>query len=222
MTITILETPEGVAELAVSEADDQAAVLLLGHGAGGDIDGWDLDLIAHRLPSLGVTVARFRQPYRVAGRRIFNSKPGLDRAWVVALGEVSRRWPKLPLFTGGHSAGSRTACRGFGHGQQGLVLLSFPLHPPGKPAQAKAEDVGAAAGPVLIVQGGNDGFGTPEEVRTALAAVGRDDVRIVELPGAGHSMIATAGTTELQMAERERLLIWSVTAFIEQTLSVRP
>ncbi|HAM45569.1 MAG TPA: hydrolase [Propionibacteriaceae bacterium] len=219
MTITTLETPDGEGELAVSEADDQAAVLLLGHGAGGDIDGWDLDLLAHRLPALGVTVARFRQPYRVAGRRIFNSKPGLDRAWSVALAEVGRRWPSLPLFTGGHSAGARTACRGFGHGQQGLVLLSFPLHPPGKPDQAKAEDVGAAAGPVLIVQGGTDGFGTPGEVRTALASVGRDDVRVVELPGAGHSMVATAGTTADQMAERERLMIWSVAAFIEQVLA---
>lgn len=219
MTITTLETPAGVGELSVSEADGEAAVLLLGHGAGGDIDGWDLDLLAHRLPALGVTVVRFRQPYRVAGRRIFNSKPGLDRAWSAALAEVDRRWPSLPLFTGGHSAGARTACRGFGQGQRGLVLLSFPLHPPGKPDQAKAEDVGAAAGPVLIMQGGSDGFGTPSEVHTALAAVGRDDVRLVELPGAGHSMIATAGTTPDQMAERERLLVWSVAAFIEQVLA---
>lgn len=219
MTITTVETPDGVGELAVSEADDQAAVLLLGHGAGGDIDGWDLDLLAHRLPALGVTVVRFRQPYRVAGRRIFNSKPGLDRAWAVALAEVSSRWPELPVFTGGHSAGARTACRGFGHGQRGLVLLSFPLHPPGKPDQAKAEDVGAAAGPAVVVQGSKDGFGTAAEVRLALATVGRDDVRVVELPEAGHSMIATAGTTPDQMVERERLLIWSVAAFIEQTLS---
>lgn len=219
MTITTLETPDGVAELAVSEADDEAAVLLLGHGAGGDIDGWDLELLAHRLPALGVTVARFRQPYRVAGRRIFNSKPGLDRAWAVALAEVGRRWPSLPVFTGGHSAGARTACRGFGPGQRGLVLLSFPLHPPGKPDQITVEDVGAATGPVIVVQGGKDAFGTAAEVRRALLTLARDNVRVVELPEAGHSMIATAGTTVDQMAERERLLIWSVAGFIEQSLS---
>ncbi len=221
MTISTVETPDGASELAVSLADDPAAVLLLGHGAGGDIDGWDLELLAHRLPALGVTVARFRQPYRVAGRRIFNSKPALDRSWAVALAEVTRRWPSLPLFSGGHSAGARTACRGFAEGQSGLVLLSYPLHPPGKPEQSKVEDLALAAGPAIIAQGTKDGFGTPGEIRAELVKAGRDDVRVVELDGAGHSMAATAGTTEEQMSDRERLLIWSVTGFIEHTLSLR-
>lgn len=219
MTISTVETPDGASELAVSLADDPAAVLLLGHGAGGDIDGWDLELLAHRLPALGVTVARFRQPYRVAGRRIFNSKPALDRSWAVALAEVARRWPGLPLFSGGHSAGARTACRGFAEGQLGLVLLSYPLHPPGKPEQAKVEDLALAAGPAIIMQGTKDGFGTPGEIRAELVKASRDDVRVVELDGAGHSMAATAGTTEEQMSDRERLLIWSVAGFIEHTLS---
>ena len=221
MTISTVETPDGASELAVSLADDPAAVLLLGHGAGGDIDGWDLELLAHRLPALGVTVARFRQPYRVAGRRIFNSKPALDRSWAVALAGATRRWPSLPLFSGGHSAGARTACRGFAEGQSGLVLLSYPLHPPGKPEQAKVEDLALAAGPAIIAQGTKDGFGTPGEIRAELVKAGRDDVRVVELDGAGHSMAATAGTTEEQMSDRERLLIWSVTGFIEHTLSLR-
>ncbi len=220
MTISTVETPDGAGELAVSLADDPAAVLLLGHGAGGDIDGWDLDLLAHRLPALGVTVARFRQPYRVAGRRIFNSKPALDRSWAAALAEVARRWPSLPLFSGGHSAGARTACRGFTEGQRGLVLLSYPLHPPGKPEQAKVEDLALAAGPAIIVQGTKDGFGTPGEISAELVKASRDDVRVIELDGAGHSMAATAGTTEAQMGDRERLLIWSVAGFIERTLSV--
>lgn len=219
MTISTLETPDGASELAFSVAEDAAAVLLLGHGAGGDIDGWDLELLAHRLPVLGVSVIRFRQPYRVAGRRIFNSKPGLDRAWALAVAEVNRRWPRLPLITGGHSAGARTACRGFAEGQAGLVLLSYPLHPPGKPDQAQVEDLALARGPAMIVQGSKDGFGTPAEVRNALVKASRDDVRVVEIDGAGHSLAATAGTTEEQMHDRERLLIWSVTGFIEKLIA---
>lgn len=221
MTISTVETPDGASELAVSQADDPAAVLLLGHGAGGDIDGWDLELLANRLPLLGVTVARFRQPYRVAGRRIFNSKLGLDRAWALALAEVKRRWPTLPLITGGHSAGARTACRGFAEGQAGLVLLSYPLHPPGKPDLAQVEDLALVRGQAIIVQGTKDGFGTPAEIRTALAKASRDDVRVIELDGAGHSLAATAGTTDEQLHDRERLLIWSVAGFIEK-LAVSP
>ncbi len=215
MSITTLETPDGPSELVVDEADEPAAVLLLGHGAGADITGWDVNLLAERLPALGVTVARFRQPYRVAGRKVFSSKPGLDRAWSVALAETGRRWSGLPLFAGGHSAGSRTACRGFGAGQTGLVLLSFPLHPPGQPAKSRIEELIAAAAPTLVVQGSADGFGTPSEVRAALEHGGRTDVRLVELPGAGHSMVPTAATSEAAVAERERLLVWSVSAFID-------
>lgn len=214
MSIATLETPDGPAEMVVAEAAEPAAVLLLGHGAGGDIDGWDLTLLAERLPAVGVTVARFRQPYKVAGRKIYSSKPGLDRAWTVALTAASRRWPELPLIAGGHSAGARTACRGFAAGQAGLVLLSFPLHPPGQPAKSRLEELVAAAAPTLIVQGEKDTFGTAAEVTTALAATERAEVRLVVLPGAGHSMAPTATTGADAIAERERLLIWSVTGFI--------
>lgn len=213
-----LETPDGPAELAIDEADETAAILLLGHGAGGDITGWDLQLLAERLPLLGVTVARLRQPYRVAGRRIFSSKPALDRAWDCALRAVTERWPGLPVFAGGHSAGSRTACRGFAPGQRGLVLLSFPLHPPGRPEKSRIDELADAGAATLVVQGSKDGFGTPDEVRAALAAVGRSDVDLVELSGAGHPLGPTATTAAQQVADREHLLVWSVAAFIESTL----
>jgi uncharacterized protein len=219
MSTSILETPDGPAELVVDPADEPAAVLLLGHGAGGDVDGWDLQLLAERLPALGVTVARFRQPYRVAGRKIFSSKPGLDRAWAVALASARKSWPELPLFTGGHSAGARTACRGFAAGQTGLVLLSFPLHPPGKPDKSRAAELIAAGAPSLIVQGTKDGFGTPDEIRAVLERNGSVDGRVVELVGAGHSLGPTAATTAAQTAERERLLIWSVAGFVEAALT---
>jgi uncharacterized protein len=218
MTTSILETPDGPAELVVDAAEEPAAVLLLGHGAGGDIHGWDLELLAERLPTLGVTVARFRQPYRVAGRKVFSSKPGLDRAWGVALAAARRSWPQLPLFTGGHSAGARTACRGFEPRQAGLVLLSFPLHPPGKPEKSRAEELLLVRAPGLIVQGTKDAFGTPDEIRMTLAAGGLGQFRLVELLAAGHSLGPTAGITPEQTADRERLLIWSVAGFVEGIL----
>jgi predicted alpha/beta-hydrolase family hydrolase len=207
-------TPDGPAELVLDEADEPAAVLLLGHGAGGDVDSWDLALLADRLPTVGVNVARFRQPYRVAGRKVFSSAPGLDRAWQLAVGEVARRWPGLPLFVGGRSAGARTACRGYAAGQSGLVLLAFPLHPPGKPDKSRLSELLAAAAPTLIVQGEKDTFGTPDQVAAALAEAGRADVRLVTMPAAGHTLAPKAKATADEVAAAERLLVWSVTAFI--------
>ena len=73
-TITV-EPPDGPAELILDHAADPRAILLLGHGAGGDVDAWDVSVLAAQLPASGVSVARFRQPYRVAGRKIFSAKP---------------------------------------------------------------------------------------------------------------------------------------------------
>jgi len=212
-------TVDGPAELVLDEADEPAAGLLLGHGAGSDIDGWDLELLASRLPALGISVARFRQPYRVAGRKVFSSKLGLDRGWAAARSAIADAWAGRPLFVGGHSAGARTACRGFTAVESGLVLLSFPLHPPGHPARSRIEELAATGGPALVIQGEKDGFGSPGEVSTALDGAGVDWVRLVGLPGAGHPLRPTAGTTVAAIAERERVLVWSVAGFVSETLA---
>lgn len=211
-----IDTPDGPGELVLDEAESPAAVLLLGHGAGGDVDGWDLGLLASGLPALGVSVARFRQPYRVAGRRISSSRPGLDRSWACALAAVREVWPGLPLFAGGRSAGARVACRGLDADQRGLVLLSFPLHQPGKPEKSRLDELLAVDAPVVIVQGGADTFGTAAEVQ---AAVGdRPSVRLVELPGAPHTLSPTVRTPPEAVEERERALLDAVAAFISNVL----
>ncbi len=214
MSIITVETPDGPAELILDHAADPHAVLLLGHGAGGDVDAWDLSVLAAQLPVSGVSVMRFRQPYRVAGRKIFSVKPALDRAWQVAVTEVGRQAPGVPLFVGGRSAAARTACRGFGAGQAGLVLLAFPLHPPGKPEKSRLEELLAADAPSLIVQGEKDTFGTPDQVRAALTGAGRVDVRLVAMPEAGHTLAPKAKATDEQVAEAERLLVSAVDAFV--------
>lgn len=209
-----MDTPDGPGELVLTPATAPTGLLLLGHGAGSDIDGWDLALLADRLPAHGVSVARYRQPHRVAGRKLPGSTASLDRGWTAALAAVADRWTDLPLVAGGHSAGARTGCRGFGSGQVGVVALSFPLHPPGSPAKSRAAELLGVAGPVLVVQGELDTFGRTEEVRAAIA--GAAQIELVEVPGAQHPLKPAASVPPAQVAARQALIVSAVVNFLSR------
>lgn len=211
-----VDTPDGPGELVVTPADAPAGLLLLGHGAGSDVDGWDLALLADRLPARGVSVARYRQPHRVAGRKLPGSTASLDRGWAAALSAVSDRWPGRPLVTGGHSAGARTACRGFGLGQAGVLALSFPLHPPGAPAKSRAAELLGVAGPVLVVQGELDTFGRAAEMRPVIADARQ--IELVEVPGAQHPLRPAASVPPDQVVAREDLVVAAVVSFLSGLL----
>ena len=217
-----VETPDGPGELVLSKAAAPIAAVLLGHGAGGNEDIWDLALLARELPARGISVARYRQPWLVAGRKVAGPPASLDRAWLPAVVAVRALWAGLPLFVGGRSAGARCACRCFTATEAGLVLLSFPLHPPGKPAKSRVSELADAAGPALVLQGSSDPFGTPSDLARALADVGYAGERIVPVPGATHSLAPTRALPPTRVAEREHLLVESVLAFIAATLDPVP
>ncbi|MCB0912026.1 MAG: hydrolase, partial [Propionibacteriaceae bacterium] len=88
-----VETPDGPVELLLDAAAAPVAALLLGHGAGGGADAWDLDLLARELPASGVSVARYRQPWLVAGRKVAGNPASLDRGWLPALDRARQLWP---------------------------------------------------------------------------------------------------------------------------------
>ena len=70
-TLVEVATPQGPGRFHVREAVEPVALLVLGHGAGGGVDAPDLTALARRLPEQGVTVLRFEQPWRVAGKRVW-------------------------------------------------------------------------------------------------------------------------------------------------------
>ncbi|MFG3307268.1 alpha/beta family hydrolase [Streptomyces wuyuanensis] len=159
----IVETPAGDARITWHPATGRAGVVLaVSHGAGGGIGAQDLRALAAALPAAGVTVALVEQPWRVAGRKVAPAPKTLDTGW-------RGLWPALekkglPIVAGGRSAGARVACRNARElGARAVLALSFPLHPPGKPEKSRADELLGAGVPVLVVQGGNDPFGRPEE-----------------------------------------------------------
>ncbi|NUK39141.1 hydrolase, partial [Streptomyces lunaelactis] len=118
--------------------------------------------IAGVLPADRVTVALVEQPWRVAGKKVAPAPRTLDVGWRGVWPLLEK--PGLPVVSGGRSAGARVACRTAQElGAVGVLALSFPLHPPGRPEKSRAEELLGAGVPTLVVQGGNDPFGKPEE-----------------------------------------------------------
>ncbi|PKV87751.1 alpha/beta family hydrolase [Streptomyces sp. TLI_146] len=158
----LIHTPAGDARITWHRAARARIVLAVGHGAGGGVEARDLQAIAAALPAHRVTVALVEQPWRVAGKKVAPAPKTLDVGWRgvwPALAEAG-----LPVVAGGRSAGARVACRTAAElGAHGVLALSFPLHPPGRPEKSRADELLGAGVPTLVVQGGNDPFGRPEE-----------------------------------------------------------
>jgi predicted alpha/beta-hydrolase family hydrolase len=183
-------TPQGPGRFHVSEAAEPVALLVLGHGAGGGVDAPDLVALGRRLPAEGVTVLRYEQPWRVAGRRVAVRPPLLDEAWLAGLSAVlAAVGDGLPLVTGGRSAGARVACRtADALGAVGVVCLSFPLHLPGRPERSRLPELLTPRVPRLVLQGTRDTFGTATELADQVPPedAGAAGVRVVPLTGADH------------------------------------
>ncbi|MEU6146357.1 alpha/beta family hydrolase [Streptomyces sp. NPDC047081] len=162
MRTEIVGTDAGDARVTWHPAKQARLVLAVSHGAGGGIEARDLQALAAVLPDHGVTVALVEQPWRVAGKKLAPAPKTLDVGWRGIWPAVTK--PGLPVISGGRSAGARVACRtAVDLGAHAVLALSFPLHPPGKPEKSRAEELLGSGVPTLVVQGGNDPFGKPEE-----------------------------------------------------------
>lgn len=161
-TSETVETDAGPARITWHPAKNARLVLAVSHGAGGGIEARDLKALAAELPGHGVTVALVEQPWRVAGKKVAPAPKTLDVGWRGIWPALAK--PGLPVISGGRSAGARVACRTAAElGAHAVLALSFPLHPPGKPEKSRAGELLGAGVPTLVVQGGNDPFGKPEE-----------------------------------------------------------
>nr|WP_234341233.1 alpha/beta family hydrolase [Streptomyces sp. NRRL S-646] len=157
-----VDTGAGPARITWRHAAQPRLVLAVSHGAGGGIEARDLQALAQVLPRHGVTVALVEQPWRVAGKKLAPAPKTLDLGWRGIWPALAE--PGLPVISGGRSAGARVACRtAVELGARAVLALSFPLHPPGRPEKSRAEELLGSGVPTLVVQGGNDPFGKPEE-----------------------------------------------------------
>jgi hypothetical protein len=146
--------------------------LLLTPGAGSAADHHTLVAIeaAVKLP-----VLRHDFPYRRNGKKAPDRAPVLlADVTEAAAGFVKRqRMRASSLVLGGRSMGGRICSMAVADGlpAAGLVLISYPLHPPGKPDRLRVEHLPAIEVPCLFVSGTRDAFGTPTELERATRKV---------------------------------------------------
>ncbi|WP_306364743.1 alpha/beta family hydrolase [Nocardia sp. CC227C] len=196
-----IETSAGTAEVEIARPARKAAFLLvLTHGSGGGTDAKDLLAVRDRALGLGGAVALVTQPYRVAGRRAPGSAAVQDAAWVEIIAALRKKFAKIPLIQGGRSNGARVACRtAHAVGARGVVALSFPLHPPGKPEKSRREELLAPGDiEVVVVNGARDPFGIPEPADAA-------EVRVI----AGQAHSYRAGFDEIAETVAHWLRRWT-------------
>ncbi|MFI6042304.1 alpha/beta family hydrolase [Nocardia sp. NPDC051321] len=175
-----IETSAGPAEIELDRPRKPTFLLLLTHGSGGGVEAKDILTVRDAALDLGGAVARVVQPYRVAGRRAPGSPVKQDEAWLEIVAALRTRIKKVPLIQGGRSNGARVACRTAVAVQaRGVIALSFPLHPPGKPEKTRREELLDAGDiEVVVINGGSDPFGIPDAADAA-------EVRVI--PGQPHS-----------------------------------
>jgi predicted alpha/beta-hydrolase family hydrolase len=149
--------------------------MLLAPGASAGPDHSTLLAIDRAVSRLGIAVERVDFPYRQAGRRRPDPPAALEatiRGRTQALaGELGVDTSRLLL--GGRSMGGRICSQVVASGlaAAGLVLVSYPLHPPGRPDRQRTAHLPALRVPTLLISGTRDAFGTPEELRSAAALI---------------------------------------------------
>lgn len=175
--------------------------IVLTHGAGADCQSKLLIEMSIALAASGFTVLRFDLPFRLArphgppslGSAI-RDRDGLRNAVAIMRNRTSGR-----LFMGGHSYGGRQASMLVSEEPQlvdGLLLLSYPLHPPRKPNQLRTEHFPKLATPTFFVHGTRDPFGTIAEMRSALELIPASHV-LFEVHGVGHEILSQKAASEL-------------------------
>ncbi len=175
--------------------------MVLTHGAGANCKSPLLVAMARAFCDAGLIVLRcdlpFRQlrphgpPLRGSAER---DQRGLKRAV-----EAIRSLASARVFAGGHSYGGRQATLLLASEPglvDGLLLLSYPLHPPQKPLQLRTEHFPRIQTPALFVQGSRDGFASGEEMAEALRLIPAP-TQLLPVANAGHELLSKRNANDL-------------------------
>jgi predicted alpha/beta-hydrolase family hydrolase len=154
-----IENNGSVSALLLQPAQARACYVFA-HGAGAGMAHASMEATAAGLAARGIATLRYQFPYMEKGSKR-PDPPAIAHAAVrAAIAQAARCCPTLPLFAGGRSFGGRMTSQAQAvaplPGVRGLVFLSFPLHPAGKPSADRAKHLADIRIPMLFLQGTRD------------------------------------------------------------------
>ena len=140
---------------------------------------------------------RFEFPYMAAKRGAPDRLAVLEGAWQGVIEQAKRETGKR-IVACGRSMGGRIASQVLAHGTAaaGLVLLAYPLHPPGRPDKPRSGHLPLLTVPTLFCSGTRDPYGTPEELKAAAALVRNAQVHFLEGADHGFAVLKASGERE--------------------------
>ncbi len=175
--------------------------LVLTHGAGGNAAMPLLVALAEAFAARGVMVLRYDLPFRQA-RRSGPPSPSVatrDQDGIRSAVAAIKRMHAGRGLAGGQSYGGRQTTMVAAAARDlvdGVLALSYPLHPPGRPDRLRTDHLPDLRTPVLFVSGTKDGFGSIEELERARTLIPAR-TELVAIDGAGHGLITKANRGEL-------------------------
>ena len=202
-------------ELKVYRSRSPVAGLVVAHGAGGGQKTAFVVRTAEGLAARGIMAATFDFPYMSAGKSVPDKAPVLEAAWKEALAIARDRAAEGRVFVGGKSMGGRIATHIAAQGVEGIagvVLLGYPLHPPGQPDKRRDAHLPQIKEPVLFVQGSADTFGTADEIRAVVKTMPKPTLHVIE--GGDHSFKVRGGAAKVAAAFDEAIA--TVSAWIHE------
>jgi uncharacterized protein len=183
--------------------------IVLTHGAGANCNAPLLVALAEAFSGGGVAVLRCDLPFRQARPSgppprgsAERDQQGLWAAVESIRREVLGREAQGRVFLGGHSYGGRQASMLAAAEPTlapGLLLLSYPLHPPQRPAEMRTAHFPRLTTPALFVSGTRDGFGSVSELEEALKLIPAR-TRFMPIEGAGHELLPRRNRQEFSRA----------------------
>jgi predicted alpha/beta-hydrolase family hydrolase len=170
-------------------------VFVCAHGAGGHMGDRSILAVTDALRDIGIATVRFNFLYRARRSPRPDPMPRLLACFAAVVGRVRSEIAPRVLVLGGRSMGGRAASvlAAEGRGADGLLLLAYPLHPPGQPAKMRDAHLPAIEVPVLCINGTRDAFCDRTLMEQVLAKVGAN-WRMHWLEGADHGFHVLKGS----------------------------
>ena len=190
-----------VSGLLARPAAAPRALYVMAHGAGAGMTHAFMESVASGFTARAIATLRYQFPYMERGSKRVDPPAVAHAAVRAACEEAARRVPGVPMFAGGKSFGGRMTSQAQAAtpiaGVHGLVFFGFPLHPAGKPSDARAAHLADVRIPMLFLQGTRDSLAELKLIEPVVKRLG-PSARLHPVEGADHSfhVLARSGRND--------------------------